>query len=113
MAEQQAKHRHGLESDRLRGAQRSELVGQVFGFVIGMAAIGASVWLITSGHAVSGVVTILGAIAGLVTVFIKGKAAQTRELARKRRALDSDEPDQLELFPDDDESPDNSESPRS
>lgn len=43
----------------------------------------------------------LAAIAGLVTVFVKGKAAQSQELKQKRKSVESGEPDQLELFPED------------
>jgi hypothetical protein len=102
MAEQQASHRQGLEITHLRGAQRAELIGQIFGFVIGMTAIGASVWLITAGHAVSGVIALLGAIGGLVAVFFKGKTDQSRDLQRKVQEVESTNPSrrQLELFND-------------
>ncbi len=84
MAESQLAHRHQLETTHIQGGQKSERLGQIFGFTLGLVAIVGGIWLIAHGKDVQGLVAILGAIGGLAGVFIYGRRAQAKEREKKR-----------------------------
>jgi uncharacterized membrane protein len=84
MAERQSEHRMELEKKVLEGQTRQSGVGQVLAFLIGLAALGASVYVIVQGAEWPGALIGVGGITGLVTAFIKGKDSQQQELRKNR-----------------------------
>ena len=64
MAETQAAHRQDIERRVVRSNTLNQAMGTIFAFL-----------------------TIIGALASLVTVFIKGRSAQDRERREKQQAL--------------------------
>lgn len=87
MAERQAVHRHTLETAHLTGSLKSERIGQVFGFVLGMVAIVGGIWLIANGKDAQGLTAIITAVGGLTGVFIYGRYSQTKEREKKRQGF--------------------------
>lgn len=73
MAESDAKHQQEIEFAALRAAEAEIKRGQIFGFVIGLIALSASILALAMGSpAVAGVIG--GAtVVGLVSVFIVGR----------------------------------------
>jgi len=69
-------------------AGRSRYLGQVFGFVLAMTAIGGGIYLLQQGHDVAGLTTIITAVVGLVAVFIGSKAADL--WIERNRSLEND-----------------------
>jgi uncharacterized membrane protein len=84
MAEQQAQHRQHLESLAIPAGIAAERRGQRNGLIIAVTGLGATIALAAIGSdAVAGVVggsTLLG----MVTVFVAGRAAQSKERQRNR-----------------------------
>jgi uncharacterized membrane protein len=78
MAEEQSSHRRTMESR-----------GQTFAFVLALVAIVGGIVLIATGHSIAGLVPLIGAIGGLIGVFIYGEVR-----ARNARQIESpdDEP---------------------
>ncbi len=85
LAENQAKHRQGLEGAVVHGNIRSETRGQVFAFILGLLTIGGGFWLIANGKDAYGIAAIITAFATLAGVFIYGRRQQARERERKRQ----------------------------
>ena len=69
MAEVQAENRQSLESAVVRGNLASQARGQIFGFIIGLAAIGGGVYLIAIGKNIEGLVSVITALAALTGIF--------------------------------------------
>lgn len=86
MAERQAAHRQMLEKTVVKGGSRRANAGLVLGFLISLAFLAGSVFLIQAGHPVPG--TALGTVdvVGLATVFVIGKREQRLERQDKARA---------------------------
>jgi len=84
MAERQAAHRHQLETTHIQASHKSERLGQVFGFTLGLVTILSGVGLIAVGKDVQGLAAIVVAIGGLAGVFVYGRMAQTKEREKKR-----------------------------
>lgn len=78
MAEAQSSHRRTIESR-----------GQIFAFVLALVAIVGGIVLIATGHSIAGLVPLIGAIGGLIGLFIYGEVR-----ARSVRQFESpdDEP---------------------
>ncbi len=73
MAESDAKHQQEIEFAALRAAEAEIKRGQLFGFVIGLTALGASMLALAMGSpAVAGVIGGT-TVVGLVSVFIVGR----------------------------------------
>jgi uncharacterized membrane protein len=79
MAEDEAIHRRAIESEALkhqasdvRGFRRSELVGQIFGLVIGSLAMLSAAYCGVHGAQWTGSFLGTAGVTGLVTVFIAG-----------------------------------------
>lgn len=73
MAESDAKHQQEIEFAALRAAEAEIKRGQIFGFVIGLTALGASMLALAMGSpAVAGVIGGT-TVVGLVSVFIVGR----------------------------------------
>jgi uncharacterized membrane protein len=82
--EKQLDHRIDIENHAIKGQVRQSDRGQLFAFIIAIAVLLASFWLINQGHDTAG--TILGSVdlVALVTVFITGKAQQKKNLQEKK-----------------------------
>jgi uncharacterized membrane protein len=79
MAESDTKHQQEIEFAALRAAEAEIKRGQIFGFVIGLTALGASMLALAMGSpAVAG---IIGGttVVGLVSVFIVGRFTNKTE----------------------------------
>jgi len=73
------KHKHEYDRDILEASKQQISRGQTFGFILGLSAIGASVYAVTIGY--PEVATILGGttVVGLVTAFVVGRVVKSRE----------------------------------
>jgi uncharacterized membrane protein len=87
MAESQSQHRQKLEKDVVAAGIRAQKVGSILGFLICIAALASGTFLIYAGRSVEGLVPIIGALSGLVAVFIYGKRQQKKELEQKSQAI--------------------------
>jgi uncharacterized membrane protein len=91
MAEEQSAHRRALEQARLAATNRTERLGQVFGFIIAMTAVLGGVYLAAIGKNALAVTSIIGALTTLLTVFVVGKRQQAQERREKRKPLEEAE----------------------
>jgi uncharacterized membrane protein len=84
MAVDQGKHRQEMEKYVLRSQTRQSGTGQWLGFTIAMFGIIASVYLIATGHDAAG--SVLGGIdlISLVSIFVLGKVAQSKDLEQRK-----------------------------
>ena len=89
MAENQSSHRMGLEKRAISGHINQGYIGQIFGFLIGLAAIGATVYLGINGQPFLGGAIGVTGITGLVTAFIKGRDSEKEEIAVKSKKVKS------------------------
>lgn len=87
MAENQSKHRQSLEQTVVDANCRAQRNGTILGFLICMAAIGSGTFLIDVGKSAEGLVPIIGALGGLVAIFVIGKSQQKKDLEQKGNAL--------------------------
>ena len=87
MAESQSKHRQELEKRVISANIRAQRFGSVLGFLVCMAAIGSGTFLIYAGKSTEGLVPIIGALGGLVAIFVLGKQRQKKELDNKSTTL--------------------------
>jgi uncharacterized membrane protein len=87
MVENQSQHRQALEKQVIDANCRAQRTGSVYGFLICMAALASGTFLIYVGKSAQGLVPIIGALGGLVAVFITGKNKQQKELVEKANAL--------------------------
>ena len=86
MAEKEAAHRHSQDKIILEtngkiaiiGA-KEVIIGQVFGLVIGLSAIGAGTFLAYTGHELAGGLIGVGAIVGMASVFVIGRSKQGKD----------------------------------
>lgn len=77
MAESDTKHQHEIEFAALRAAEGEIKRGQIFGFVIGLTALGAAIVALAMGSpAVAGVIGGT-TVVGLVSVFIIGRISKS------------------------------------
>ena len=83
MAEQQSKHRQGLERTVVDSNTFVQKVGPFLGFVVAMTAVVGGILLILKGKDGYGLAAIITALASLAGVFIYGKKKQRKELAEK------------------------------
>jgi uncharacterized membrane protein len=83
MAEQQSKHRQGLERTVVDSNAFVQKVGPFLGFIVAMTAVGGGIELILKGKDGYGLAAIIGALASLAGVFIYGKSKQRKELDTK------------------------------
>ncbi|MCY3973798.1 MAG: DUF2335 domain-containing protein [Candidatus Dadabacteria bacterium] len=79
MAEEQQKHRQGMEQSAVEGSIKAEARGQVFAFIISLVGLAGGGSLVFFGHDISG--TILGGatLVGLASVFITGRRSRQKE----------------------------------
>ncbi|MEM9452478.1 MAG: DUF2335 domain-containing protein [Cyanobacteria bacterium P01_E01_bin.6] len=85
MAEKEQSHRHSMQKQMLTihakdiedGRQEKKL-GQIFGLTIGIVSILAGSLVAYSGKQIAGAVIGTGGVAGLVSVFVRGKREETK-----------------------------------
>lgn len=87
MAERQSKHRESLESAVVAGNLQSQRRGALYAFILALVAILGGFFLIYAGRNVSGLVTIITSLAGLVSVFFYSQHKQSKERAEKSSIL--------------------------
>ncbi len=80
MAESEANHRHKIEQGVLEANRRtagfnslSEIIGSVFGFLIGIVSIAAGTFLAINGKEGAGSFIGSAGVIGLVAVFVMGR----------------------------------------
>ncbi len=84
MAEQQASHRRQIESSVVQAATREALLGQIFGFLIGVTGLLAAAYIAVHGQgAVAAIIATVDLVA-LVGVFVYGRESQKKERTQKR-----------------------------
>ena len=88
MALDQSDHRRDLESSTIKSDLRVRQIGQVFGFIIAMTVIIGGFILVGTGRPVTGIISILVAVTGLVGLFIYSRKTAGEELEEKRAALE-------------------------
>jgi len=88
LLEKQVDHRQKVEWEVLRQGR----IGQVLGFIIGVVAIGATVYMAIHGH--DTVATIFGSttIVGLVTAFVLRKKAPWSTYDQQKEDAQAEEP---------------------
>jgi uncharacterized membrane protein len=72
-SEKEQDHRHTMDRRGQSYDFTQKLVGQFFGFMIGMGALGYGAHVATSGNPWSGALLGTGGVASLVAVFVYGK----------------------------------------
>lgn len=70
MAEEQAKHRMGLEKKAIPSQLDQSKYGQIYGFVLSVLLIGSSVYLAATGHEKTACVLGGGTIIALAIIFV-------------------------------------------
>jgi len=83
MAEKQAKHRQELEKIAVKSGARNSLLGQIFGLIIGLAAILAGSYGFYKGVEAGGIAIIISTIVALVSVFAYGSQQRRKERENK------------------------------
>lgn len=91
MAEQQQKHRMSLEKKVVEADIKRSAAGQIVAAGIAVLAFGCGTFLISQGQDVTGLVTMLGPLAALVSVFFY--AENKRRTERESKAAAAQEPD--------------------
>jgi len=76
LTETQSSHRREMEALTVKSRIRLEYRGQWLAAGISFAVIGGGYWVISLGHSLEGVATMITAIAALAGVFIFGKRRQ-------------------------------------
>jgi hypothetical protein len=80
MAENQMKHRQGLESKVISTNAILSYLGLISGFVLGSGGLAAAVYLIKLGRELGGGAAFVGSLATLAGLFIYGRRKQERQL---------------------------------
>lgn len=86
MAEDQSAHRRSLEQKVISSDVLNAKLGMIFGFIIGLVAILAGVYIVVINKENQGYFLSLGTIAALVSVFIYGRR-------KKEQRLEENKPD--------------------
>lgn len=73
MAEKQQEHRMSIEKKAIGRQSAQSLIGQIFGFLIGLSGIGCGTFLAYSGETTVGSIIAGGTVVSLVSVFVLGK----------------------------------------
>jgi uncharacterized membrane protein len=87
LAQTQAEHRMELEKAVVFGDGRRSWVGLLLGFIIACLFLGSSTYIIVQGHDLAGGILGGSGLVSLVSVFIYGTNARSKERAEKRDAL--------------------------
>ena len=73
MAESEQTHRHTTTTFAVRWQTISTILGQVFGFLLGLTGIGSGVWLAANGYSLVGIAAIISSLAALMYAFVWGR----------------------------------------
>lgn len=84
MAEEQSAHRRSLEQKVISSDVLNAKLGMLFGFIIGLVAILAGVYIVVIDKNNQGYFLSLGAIAALVGVFVYGRKKKEQRLEQKK-----------------------------
>lgn len=84
MAEEQSAHRRSLEQKVISSDVLNAKLGMVFGFIIGLVAILAGVYIVVIDKNNQGYFLSLGTIVALVGVFVYGRRKKEKRLAEKK-----------------------------
>lgn len=84
MAEEQSAHRRKMENKMLEANVKAERTGQIFGFVIFIAALVAGIILMIIGKDVVGLFTSLGSLAAIIGLFVYNRESTKKELKKKQ-----------------------------
>jgi uncharacterized membrane protein len=84
MAEEQSNHRRSLEQKVISSDVDNARLGMVFGFIIGLVAILAGVYIVIIDKNNQGYFLSLGAIVALVGVFVYGRKKKEQRLEEKK-----------------------------
>ena len=96
MAENQAQHRQTLEMAALHSDIQRSHAGLFMGFIVALAFLGGSVFLIASGKQAAGLTIGLTDIAVVVGMFIYGSLSRRDERRRKAELLGQEPYEPLE-----------------
>lgn len=84
MAENQSKHRQGLEAQVIKSDIANSKLGLIFGFIVGLGGIiSGALIIIFSGQIVGGFISFTS-LAALVGVFVYGSKQRRKEREQKR-----------------------------
>jgi uncharacterized membrane protein len=89
MAERQSTHRESLEAQVVAGNVAAQARGSHYAFILCLVALIGGFALIFTGRNVSGLVSIIGSLTALASVFVYGKIQQKNERKEKASALTS------------------------
>ena len=87
MAEQQAKHRQGLEKAVIESDIKDSKTGLILGFIIGTIAIISGTVCIIYGHSIAGGVLGGSAVPALTAVFVYGSKQRRKEREAKQKEI--------------------------
>jgi len=73
MARLESEHRRYMETKAMSRTHREAVIGQIFGFMIGIGALVATILLGYFGEGTAASIVGGGTLVGLVTVFVKGR----------------------------------------
>ena len=76
MAENQQNHRMNIERTAIGRQTFQSFMGQIFGFIIGLAGIGSGTFLAYNGFTTVGTVIAGGTVVSLVSVFVIGRKSR-------------------------------------
>ncbi|MFS1663361.1 DUF2335 domain-containing protein [Streptococcus sp. zg-JUN1979] len=83
MAEAQSGHRIEMEKLVVKANNRDSFAGVLFGGTIGVVAILGSIWLIANDKNIQGFILLIGTLASLISVYLKGNMSDKEELRDK------------------------------
>jgi uncharacterized membrane protein len=86
--EKQLDHRQRLERSVVNSNRLSQVLGQVFGFLLALAVIGVAAYLLANGKSLVGLGALLLDFGGFLWIYMYGKKTQERERAQKRAELE-------------------------
>lgn len=89
MAEQQQNHRIDLEEKAVASQLKSNERGQVFGFILSALVIISGIVLFVIGMPWFGIPIIVGMVAVLVVLFVRGKIHMEGDLKNKKASVDA------------------------
>lgn len=84
LAEQQSEHRIDIEKTVIKSQLRQSNLGQIFAFIIGIAALTGATICILNGHDWGGGALGVGGLTGLVIAFIQGKRQGNEDRSNKK-----------------------------
>jgi uncharacterized membrane protein len=79
MTEEQGKHDRSMQQRALQYTYYERVIGQLFGLIIGLVAIGCGTYAIVNGAQIAGTIIAGVGLAGLVSVFVVGRKTQDEQ----------------------------------